>query len=347
MIANVLLGVLGHALECYRVLYDKDSLRQRAVGLGLDPNRYQVSDFDEMVEELLHLQSFASAAPEASPGFRWRYFNEAVLFSYNRVLPIAFETFVTRVDVAQTIQFMNDYLGGVIVVLERDNIGRPIKQAERNIYLPQPNYMILYHGKPIDVTKIELVRYHADEHTLFWKTVHSENESATFDDGIAKFSKCADGTSITITGRQLFTLPPFWQAVDLNLVPDLKAALVKHAYLTFFDRTVANFEALVEGRNIRLGRGADEPRSLRLDDLIVLFQKVAGIGSLFTKSANEGLREGDLREVTDNEGFVHVRPQASPRPDIQPPSEWVQEVSRYFKGLSEAVQRDLRQRSSS
>ena len=32
--------------------------------------------------------------------------------------------------------------------------------AERNIYLPEPNYLALWGGLPIDVCKIELVEYH-------------------------------------------------------------------------------------------------------------------------------------------------------------------------------------------
>ena len=140
-----------------------------------------------------------------------------------------------------------------------DSVGRPVRQAERNIYLPQPNYLVLYQGKPIDVSKLEVVEYGDDRHRLYWKTVGSENGSATYDDGIATFERTGESTCITIIGRQLFTLPLFWQVFDLDLVPDLKAVLVTHAYRTFFDRTLANFEALVEGRDIRLGRPVDEP----------------------------------------------------------------------------------------
>ena len=64
-----------------------------------------------------------------------------------------------------------------------------MRQAERNIYLPQPNYLVLYQGKPIDVSKLEVVEYEADRHRLYWKTVLSENGSATYDDGIATFER--------------------------------------------------------------------------------------------------------------------------------------------------------------
>ena len=93
------------------------------------------------------------------------------MFHYTRTLPIDFDTFVRRVDIARTIQFMNDYLGGVVVPLAHDASGRPVRQAERNIYLPQPNYLALYQGKPIDVSKLEVVEYEADRHRLYWKTI--------------------------------------------------------------------------------------------------------------------------------------------------------------------------------
>ena len=93
-------------------------------------------------------------------------------------------------------------LGGVVVPIAYDEVGRPVKQAERNIYLPQPNYLVLYQGKPIDVSKLEVVEYRADRHRLYWKTVGSENNSAIYDDGIATFERSGEGTCITIVSRQ-------------------------------------------------------------------------------------------------------------------------------------------------
>ena len=345
--ANLLLGVLGHALECYRVLFDKDALRQKAVGLGLDLDGVKREEFDLLYHELLQLEVLAAEAPEAAPGFRWRYLDEAILFSYSRVLPIAFNTFVDRVDVARTIQYMNDYLGGVVVALERDHAGRPVRQAERNLYLPQPNYMVLYHGKSIDVTKLEVVEYRLDRHRLFWKTIRSENASATFDDGIATFSRCPEGTTVTIMGRQLFTLPPFWQMIDLNLVPDIKAALVNHAYLIFFDRTVANFESLVEGRSIRLGRRADEPHRSEMDRLVALLEPAGEIIGPLLGSLGLGTdRKHASTGIPDPDGFVHMRPGAALSAEKAAAPAWVQDITRFVEGFLEAVQRDLRQRNS-
>ena len=140
-------------------------------------------------DELRRLEPIAAAAPQVSSELRWRYLDDAVVFRYTRTLPIEFALFVQRVDIARTIQFMNDYLGGVVVPLAHDSSGRPVRQAERNIYLPQPNYLVLYQGKPIDVSKLEVVEYGADRHRLYWKTVLSENGSAAYDDGIATFER--------------------------------------------------------------------------------------------------------------------------------------------------------------
>ena len=73
--------------------------------------------FEALVDELTALEPIALAALKVSDELRWRYVEKAVVFSYTRCLPIDFDLFVRRVDVARTIQFMNDYIGGVLVPL--------------------------------------------------------------------------------------------------------------------------------------------------------------------------------------------------------------------------------------
>ena len=343
-LANALLGWMGEAIRSYRTLFDKDALRRHAVPLGIDVRAIPESAFDALVEELLGLEPLAAVAPLISPELRWRYIDDAIVFRYAKTLPIEFDQYAQRVDISQTIQFMNDYLGGVVVSLAHDRSGRPVRQAERNIYLPQPNYLVLYQGMPIDVSKLEVVEYGKDRHRLFWKTVLSENGSATYDDGIATFERTLDGTQITITGRQQFTLPPFWQVFDLNIVPKLKAHLVTHAYQTFFDRTIANFEALVEGRDIRIGKPVDEPAPPPMEQIMPLLQRISEIaipllqqlaGKLDPTGASEAKR-------IDTEGFVHITPTQSiasgTAADLE---QWIAEISRFIDGLSQAVQRDL------
>ena len=277
-LANALIGLIGNA--DHRPIA-RCSPRTHCISrlslLGIDIATIPDEAFTNLVDELTALEPVAVSAPEISETLRWRYVEKAVVFSYTRLLPIPFELFVRKVDIARTIQFMNDYLGGVVMPLAYDNAQRPIRQAERNIYLPQPNYIVLYQGKPIDVSKLEVVEYAPDRHRLYWKTIASENGSATYDDGIATFARDASGTRVSIIGRQQFTLPLFWQVFDLDLVPEIKSILVTHAYQTFFDRTLANFEALVEGRDIRLGKRTDEPTPLPLEELMPLLQKLGEI----------------------------------------------------------------------
>ncbi len=340
MLANALLAWIDAAIASYRTLFDKDALRRHSVPLGLDLNAIPEGAFDALVSELLRLELLAATAPQVSGQLGWQYLDDAVVFRYTRALPIDFALFVRRVDIARTIQFMNDYLGGVVVALAHDASGRPVRQAERNIYLPQPNYLVLYQGKPIDVSKLEVVDYTADRHRLYWKTVLSENGSATYDDGIATFERTSDGTCITITGRQQFTLPMFWQVFDPDIVPGLKARLVTHAYQTFFDRTIANLEALVEGRDIRIGRPVDEPAAPPVEQFMALLQQIGEVAMPLLRQLT-GKHDGTMADADhriDSDGFVHITPAQPASPD---PEQWIAEITRFIDGLGQAVRRDL------
>ncbi len=343
--ANALVGLIGNAITAYRTMFAKDALHHQAVPLGIDIGALTDDAFINLVDELTALEPVAESAPEISETLRWRYVEKAVVFSYTRLLPIPFELFVRKVDIARTIQFMNDYLGGVVVPLAYDNAQRPIRQAERNIYLPQPNYIVLYQGKPIDVSKLEVVEYAPGRHRLYWKTIASENGSATYDDGIATFAPDAASTRVSIIGRQQFTLPLFWQVFDLDLVPEIKAILVTHAYQTFFDRTLANFEALVEGRDIRLGKPTDEPTPLPLEELMPLLQKLGEIAMPLVQKIMQRSRgeSAEPKQWVDTDGFTHVLP-ATSEPSEEP-DRWLSEISRFFEGFRQAARRDLIQSS--
>ncbi|MET0180167.1 MAG: DUF362 domain-containing protein [Novosphingobium sp.] len=302
---NLALGAGGKLAEAWRTLADKDALVRRAVSLGFDPHAVPAARYDAVAEELEALLPIAAAAPERGDGLRWRKFEKGVLFEYRRRAAIPFETFVAKVDVARTIAHMNDYLGGVLVVVERDDAGRPIRQAERNLYLPQPNYLVLYGGQPIDVTKLETVRYEADAHRLYWKTIHSSNGSATADDGVAFFERDGAGTRVTIAGKQRFTLPPLLQIFDPALLPEVEAALTSEAYQRFFDRTYANFEALVEGREILLGKAPDAETA---HPSIALEQQLRTLAERAAPWLERVQGVPRPRPERDGRGFVHVGP---------------------------------------
>jgi uncharacterized protein (DUF362 family) len=300
---DALVAAGASAAQSWQTLFAKHMLTRKIVPLGIDPKRLPPSAFTQMVEELDSLVPLARDAPERGEGLRWRKLGGAVIFDYTRDLAIPFDCFVAAVDVGRAIQFMNDYLGGVIVPVEYDVNGRPVRQAERNLYLPQPNYLALFGGQPIDVTKIEAVRREIDAHHLYWKTLFSTNGSAAADDGIISFARSEAGTSIRIIGRQDFTLPPFWDLFDIRVVPTLEISLTTRAYQIFFDRTLANFEALVEGRDIAIGRSPDTP-------FVPAAMRIEEVAGRLLESVEPWLARirARPRPTPDADGFVHVAP---------------------------------------
>ena len=302
---DTIAALAADLVQGWQVLFAKDSLVRRSVPLGIDPGSIPASAWDDMVAELESLWPVAVQAADFGDGLRWRRLGGAVVFAIARDLAIPFDHFVGQVNVAHAIQHMNDYLGGVIVPVESDAQGRPVRQAERNLYLPQPNYLVLAGGLPIDVSKIEAVRYEADMHSLYWKTLHSENGSAEADDGIARFIRTAGGTRIEIIGKQRFTLPPFWKLFDVAMLPALETALTTNAYRVFFNRTLANFEALAEGRNVAIGNDrASAPASARLEATAA--RLLEGADPILARfRANPDSKPA---RVADAQGFVHSTP---------------------------------------
>jgi uncharacterized protein (DUF362 family) len=256
---NYFLAGLHDLMACYEIMYDKDRVRRKQASLGLDLETYHPGDYEAIVDYIEPLARIVAHTPSDRNGLRWRYIDGSVLFEFSRHLPIRYDEFVTRVDISSAVRMMNDNIGGACVPVSRDKSGRIIYQAERDIYLPQPNWIAIFGGKMIDVGKLEFIRYEKDCHQIFWRTVASANHSATFDDGVVSFARDEAGTTkITIVARQQFALPLFWQVIPLDYFPQIKDVLVSEAYTTFFSRTLANLEAAFEGRDPGTGRGWDE-----------------------------------------------------------------------------------------
>lgn len=359
--ASHALANLQQALDAYRTMYAKDDVRRVQVPLGLDLDRFATSDYDAVVTELAAVERLVAGAPERTEGLRWREVDGATLFQYTRLVPVDFDTFVSAVDVARTIQYMNDYLGGVIVPVVGDERSGVRHQAERNLYLPQPNYLALAQGKPIDVAKLEVVTRDDASQRMYWKTVESPNGSAVHDDGVVTFARVPDGTRVTIVGRQHFVLPPVWQALDRALPPEIKTHLVTDAYRTFFDRTMANLEALVEGRDIRIGKpwveAASPSDTAPLPSSAVQEAVEAGLnwlgrwrGALSPAPGTDSGRPpgSDHAQVgVDEDGFVHFEASTAapdrdaPRPDDAADSP-VAGLTEFWTGLLRAAVEDGR-----
>lgn len=322
VVFNYLIAGLYQVAENYQVMYWKDRLMQREVPLNIARDAYPLSDYESVIAYLEPLQQRVERLRADENGLRWCYHQDgSILFEFSRTLPVDYDAFVSRVDITRSIQFMNDYIGGLIVSVQQDSEGRTTHQIERNLYLPQPNYLVLFQGQEIDVTKLEYIRYDSDQQKIFWKTVLSENGSASYDDGSVQFRRMENGeVHISIFGRQQFTLPLFWQLVDLDRYPILKNFLVTHAYTVFFTNTMANFEAINEGREVRIGRAwnrrageADDlsdqpPLSTQLIDVITKVrefadEKLPGKGETLLSQFFTAYKP--VPTHTDEDGFSH------------------------------------------
>jgi len=346
-------------LESYRTLFHKDGLRRREAPLGLDLAGFSLADYRQVADDLQPIAALVGSLPQDANGLRWRHLDEAIVFEFARFIPVAFEEFTAKVDISRTIQFMNDYIGGVAVPVAHNEAGQVTHQAERNFYLPQPNYLVLYQGDVIDVTKLEYATYGSDEQRMFWKTIKSENGSARFDDGIVTFTRADAATRVSICGRQLFTLPPFWQVVNLDLAPELKSILVTDAYTTFFRRTMANLEAVAEGRDIRIGRPWHDPAAApgteelpidRLASSLTRLKETLGEDWLGRAKDLLRLKPGQaMPVVVDADGFQHFKALAAHGGGVHIADAALSsgmkagasEVARIWRDLAEALYKDF------
>ncbi len=275
--------------------------------------------------------------PPDQNGIRWRYIDESVLFEYSKIIPVPFKDFIKKVDISRAVQMMYDNIGGARVPVKSDRSKRVIYQAERDIYLPQPNWMVLFGGKYIDVGKIEVMRYEKTQQQIFWRTVNSQNDSAEFDDGMVTFAEDPGGTKITIVARQKFALPIFWQVFNMDYLPEVKDALVSDSYVRFFSRTMANFEAVCEGRDTYIGKKFNEEygeegafsKPLEAEQLKNIFSLISGLVKKWMQrdSKNTGVAEIEV----DEHGYRHFQANEKPTDAIRG----------FFSDLSKAVQKDI------
>jgi len=307
---NYFLGNLYQLLESWRTLYGKDQMYRRETVLGFDPTAFRRADFDAIPGYIEPLAQIVRFTPPDRNGLKWRYIDESVLFEYRKILPIPYEAFVERVPIAEAVFMMYDNIGGNRQPVRYDRRKRIIHQAERDLYLPQPNWMVLFGGKPIDVGKIEVIRYAEDRQEIFWRMVESANQSARYDDGMVRFGKHAQGTEIVIVARQHFELPIFWNIVNMDFLPVVKDTLVSDSYVQFFSRTMAQYEAAYEGRSPYLGQDMEPDYGESGDPNFPLgTEQVRNLLSLFAQGLQMFRTSGSPGTggfvKTDEEGYHH------------------------------------------
>lgn len=306
--SNFALASAGTVLNCWRTLTAKEELLREVVPLGFELNTWSAADYEAVENYLLPLEQLLLATPPDANGIRWRYLEGSVLLEYTQLLPVPFDAFVSKVDIRTAISCMKDYLGGCCVPVAHDAEGRVTHQAERTRYLPQPNWLVLYGGQPIDVGKLEVVRYSPGLQRLFWRTIESANGSAQHDDGIVTFAAQPHGTQVTVLVRQQFALPPVWQAMKLELFPEVKDVLVAREYLAYFQETMTNFQMRYEGLDFRIGHDANpsDVRSPRLATATKVVRSTAtALGTLLRKAVGT---PGTKPPQRDSHGFRHFEP---------------------------------------
>lgn len=256
---NYAIARIDSAILAQHTMFSKNKLLRRAAPLTLDPTAYDRADYEAIPGYLARYEQLLERVPGNRMGLRWRHVDGSILFSCSHVYPIPYARFAGAVDITRAIQYMNDYIGGATVAVRRDARQRVIHQAERNLYLQQPNWMVLFGGELIDVEKLEFINYKKDCQTISWRTVGSPNDSARYDDGSVSFIRTGAGqTTVRIFARQQFALPLFFRLFDVDMAPGIRDPIIESAYMTFFAGTIANLQAAYEGRDFRIGQDAGE-----------------------------------------------------------------------------------------
>ncbi len=329
---EMVLAQLAEARSAWQIMFAKDAIAHKPAALNVSPHDIDEAEWPKVAPAIASQRALLNGCTANAEGLRWRMVDGAVLFDCIRRYPVSLDAFAAAVPIHRTIQFMNDYIGGEAVTVASDDSGRVTRQLERNLYLPQPNFTALLGGDVIDVTKIETVSYGTDRQAMAWQTLFSANDSALADDGMVEFAEVGEDTVVTIFARQHFRQPPLVEAFDLTLLPDLHVWLITDAYRRFASRTFANLEAVLEGRDVRIGKPAaevdiDEP--LPIDGLLTLAERLR---DELPDDWIEGLRgrfdwtrsDQPVPDRVDADGFQHFKPTArqkapvSDRPVLRP-----------------------------
>ncbi|HEX5951771.1 MAG TPA: DUF362 domain-containing protein [Rhodanobacteraceae bacterium] len=363
---NLVLARIDGFVRAQQTLFAKDRLRRRESPLLMDPHACSPATYDAIEGGFAPCDALLRHLPAARNGLRWRHVDGAILFGNEHVLPLPYDRFVQRVDIAKAIRYMNDYIGGATVVVRRDRRGRALHQAERNLYLQQPNWMVLFGGEVIDVEKIECIRRRRGQQTIHWRTLSSPNGSARIDDGGVAFTRTAEGlTHVRVFGRQQFSLPTVFRLFDIDLAPGLRDPIIESAYTTYFEGTLRNLQLAYDGQEYRIGRDASSEDPQR-----ALPRFLATAAAALAELLREGRGAGGLERVaawitgtgvplapaparaepllTDSAGFRHFAPPA-PAPDVRGrEDQWVagfaalvRDAPDVLQGLADAVHHDL------
>jgi uncharacterized protein (DUF362 family) len=372
---NFVLSRIDRMAQSQNTLFSKDKLLWRTAPLVMNPDIFEGEAYEGITAQLAPYKQLVKHLSPGREGARLRHINKAIIFECTHEFPIAFNDFTKRVEIARAIQYMNDYLGGSTIAVKRDARGRVVHQAERNIYLQQPNWMVLFGGEVIDVEKIQFISYGRNQQTISWRTVGSPNGSATVDDGSFTFSRTENGqTKVQIFVRQKFSLPLAFQVFDINLTPVLRDPIIESTYRQFFTGTMSNLQAVYDGRDYRIGHDAELGTETAKQSLPRLLATAAAAVAELLRHRNQPEIGGSLgawlfgtgnslmssatiepdtkltdSRVTDTHGFQHFSGDANSsatsndRDDqlISGMAAMVRDAPDFMLGLADALHRDL------
>ncbi len=239
--------------KVWRTFVNQRLLRRKELPINLRPKDISEQDYEDLAGFLRPLEEVIESVP-AQKGVRYTFVDKSILLCLDREVPLPFEEFVRRVDITKSITYMHDYIGGRAIPAKRDAQGRCVHQLERTVFLPQPNASMFFLGKEIDVTKIEMIEYGTDVQKMIWKTLLSDNRSATYDDGTVVFERHNGQTRIRIMVHQNFASPVLFNWFWLNYYPRLRRFFVVRAFRRFFQKTMDNFCSVAQGKFQPIGR---------------------------------------------------------------------------------------------
>jgi hypothetical protein len=104
------------------------------------------------------------------------------------VVQVDFETFLALFSPDTWGVSLDHYLGGQVLVVERDAEGRVVRQAERMVLSPFPCDIDSSLSNQ-DMTKVEEIVWTEDEVTVYWRVMYSDNGSTETDMGRVAFSR--------------------------------------------------------------------------------------------------------------------------------------------------------------
>lgn len=241
--------------RAWRTNINKEQLRRKELPINVAEGKYTKQDYEGLPAFIRPAEEIIEAIPKKK-GSCHTFVGDGILYYMERDVDFPFDEFVSKVDISKSLIYMKDYIGGRTVQVKKGIKDRSIYQLERTVFLPQPNPLMLFNGKDIDITKIEWINYSEGLHKIIWKTVFSDNQSAIFDSGTVTFERINCRTQIRIMAHQNFIMPRIllnWLRLDRPLGLR-RLFMVFVVYRRYFKKTIENYCSVAKGEYKPIGR---------------------------------------------------------------------------------------------